>query len=230
MTGWAEYALALVVFIASHFLPRLGGLRERLIAALGRRAYFSLYGLLSTALLVWLVSAAVRAPYVELWPQLPWARWVPNIAMPLAVCLVTCGIGLRQPYTLGGRRGVALDPAQPGFAAISRHPLFLALALWAGAHLFPNGDLAMVLLFGSFTLMALLAIPAFDARARRALGADATPFFGSTALMSLRPLARAGWRRRNGRALALRLAAGLALWLALLHLHAAVIGASPFPL
>ena len=229
MTGWGEYALALALFVGSHFVPRLGGLRERMIGRLGRRAYFGLYGVLSTALLVWLVSAAIRAPYVELWPQMPWTRWVPNIAMPVALVLVSCGIGLRQPFTLGGRRGVAFDPDDPGFAAISRHPLFLALALWAGGHLVPNGDLAMVVLFGSFTLMALVAIPAFDGRARRMLGPAAGVFLAQTAVLSLAPLAETSWRRANTRRMSLRAFLGLVLWVALLHLHGVIIGASPLP-
>ncbi|MCA0962992.1 NnrU family protein [Salipiger bermudensis] len=230
MTGWTEYTLALALFVASHFLPRLGGLRERLIGAVGRRVYFSAYGTLSIALLVWVISAAIRAPHVELWPQLPWTRWVPNLAMPLALILVACGLGLRQPFTLGGRRGAAFDPARPGFAAVSRHPLFLALALWSGAHLAPNGDLAMVILFGSFLVMALAAIFTFDARARRALASDAGAFFAKTAILSPAPLINRGWLRANARGTAIRAGIGLVLWVALLHLHAFVIGVSPFPL
>ncbi|WP_425101784.1 NnrU family protein [Tropicibacter sp. S64] len=222
MTGWAEYTLALTLFAASHFVPRLWGLRERLIGALGRRVYFSVYGLISLALLVWVIAAAGRAPYVELWSQWPWTRWVPNVAMPVALVLVACGIGMAQPYTLGGRK--SFDPAQPGFAAISRHPLFLALALWAGAHLVPNGDLAHVILFGSFTAMAVAAIPAFDARARRT-----SDVLDHTALVSLRPLANPHWRRANLRRLLIRAAIGLILWMGTLHLHALVIGVSPFP-
>jgi uncharacterized membrane protein len=223
MTGWAEYTLALALFAASHFVPRLWGLRDRLIGAVGRRVDFSVYGLISLALLVWVIATAGRAPYVELWPQWPWTRWVPNVAMPVALVLVTCGIGMAQPYTLGGRK--TFDPAQPGFAAMSRHPLFLALALWAGAHLVPNGDLAHVILFGSFTAMALAAIPAFDARARRA-----SDLLSHTALFSLRPLANPHWRRANLRRLLIRTAIGLILWMGTLHLHALVIGVSPFPI
>ncbi|SFE51377.1 NnrU family protein [Roseivivax sediminis] len=230
MTGWIEYATALSLFAASHFVPRLWGLRERLIGAMGRQTYFSVYGLVSVALLAWLIAAAGRAPYVELWPQPAWARWVPNIAMPVSVMLIAAGIGLSQPYTLGARKGAAFDPARPGVAAISRHPLFLALALWAGSHLPPNGDLAHVLLFGSFLAMALAAIPAFDARARRALEPEtARAFFAATSMFSLRPLGDRDWRRRHARPLATRAVLGLALWLGLLHLHTAVIGASPFP-
>lgn len=229
MTGWTEYALTLILFVGSHFLPRLGGLRERLIGLLGRPAYFSLYGLMSLALLAWVVAAAIRAPYLALWPQLPWMRWVPNLAMPVALVLACCGFRLPQPFTLGGRRDATFDPTDPGFAAVSRHPLFLALALWAGAHLVPNGDLAMAILFGSFLVMALAAIPAFDAKARRVLGDGAAPYFARTAILSLAPLARPDWRQRNGRRTALRAGLGLLLWVALLHLHKLVIGVSPFP-
>ncbi|KGM48905.1 NnrU family protein [Pseudooceanicola atlanticus] len=229
MTGWTEYTLALAIFVASHFLPRIGGLRDGLIGAVGRRVYFSAYGLLSLALLVWVIVAAGRAPYVELWPQAAWTRWVPNIAMPIATVLVACGFGLRNPYTLGGKRTAIVDPDHPGFATVSRHPLFLALALWAGAHLVPNGDLAHVILFGSFTLMALAAIPAFDAKARRSLGPEATAFFTTTATFSLRPLIDRAWLRDNACPLTIRTIIGLVIWVVALHLHSPLIGASPFP-
>lgn len=229
MTGWTEYTLALAIFVASHFLPRIGGLRDRLIGAVGRRVYFSAYGLLSFALLVWVIVAAGRAPYVELWPQVSWTRWVPNIAMPVAMVLVACGFGLRNPFTLGGKRNAIANLDGPGFAAITRHPLFLALALWAGAHLVPNGDLAHVILFGSFSIMALAAIPAFDAKARRALGPEATAFFNATATLSLRPLTDRAWVRDNARLLTIRTITGLLIWVSALHLHGPLIGASPFP-
>jgi len=229
MTGWSEYTLALALFTGSHFVPRIADLRGRMIASIGRSTYFALYGALSLVLLIWVVGAAIRAPYLEVWPQQPWSRWVPNLAMPLALMLGCCGVRLRQPFTLGARRGVRFDPADPGFAAVSRHPLLLALTLWAGAHLVPNGELAMVILFGSFAAMALLAIWAFDARARRVLAHNAEPFFARTALFSLRPLTSIEWLRGNARRLGWRALAGLALWLAALHLHAVVTGVPAFP-
>ncbi|MCB1341132.1 MAG: NnrU family protein [Pseudooceanicola sp.] len=229
MTGWTEYCLALAVFVASHFLPRVCGLRDRLIGKVGRRVYFATYGLISVGLLVWVVVAAGRAPYVELWPQMPWTRWVPNIALPVAAVLISCGIGLHNPFTLGGSRKSPFDPDRPGFAAVSRHPLFLALAIWAGAHLVPNGDLAHVILFGSFTIMALAAIPAFDRQARMALGPRAATFLDATSILSLKPLGDRTWLRSNASVLASRAAIGLLTWAAALHLHASVIGVSPFP-
>tara|TARA_R100000322_G_scaffold166719_5_gene133606 strand:+ start:28483 stop:29172 length:690 start_codon:yes stop_codon:yes gene_type:complete len=228
--GWAEYALALAAFVGSHFVPRIGGLRERLIARVGRRTYFSVYGLVSVAVLIWVIVAAGRAPFVELWPQLPWMRWVPNVAMPLAAVLVAAGFGIAQPHTLGGKRGAVFDPERPGVAALSRHPLFLALALWASAHLVANGDLAHVILFAIFAALALGAIPVFDARARRALGPDAAcAFFEASAVLSLAPLTQPAWRRENGGRLIKRAAIGLAVWAVLLGSHGAVIGVSPLP-
>lgn len=231
MTGWTQFTLAMVLFTGSHFVPRLGGLREWLIGVVGRRTYFSVYGLLSLILLGWVIAAAANAPFVELWQQFPWTRWVPNLAMPVAVLLVSFGAGVRQPHTLGGKRNAAFDPSRPGFAAVSRHPLLFALALWALSHLAPNGDAAHVILFGSFALLALAAVAAFDLKARRTLGQDdAAQFFAVTSLLSVRPLFDTVWLRQMGPALLGRGLAALLLWLALLHLHAPVIGAVPFPL
>jgi uncharacterized membrane protein len=228
---WLPFVLALSAFVAAHYLPAVTGLREALVARFGRRAYFSAYGLVSLLLLVWLIAAAGAAPRVALWPHLAWHRWLPNLAMPLAFVLLAGGVGMAQPFTLGGRRHARLDPADPGLAAVTRHPLILALALWSGAHLFANGDLAHAILFGGFLAMALVAMPVADRRAARALApSEATAFFGATAILSFAPFRDPTWRRRTLPRLARRAAVGLALWLAALHLHAEAFGVSPLPL
>ena len=228
--SWTPFVVALAVFVLSHYLPTATGLRDAAVGRLGRRVYFSVYGAISLAVLVWIIVAAGQAPHVQLWPQAPWLRWVPNIAMPLAFMLTACGIGIAQPFTLGGRRGASFDPAAPGLAAVTRHPLLWALALWAGAHLLANGDLAHVILFGLFLAMALGFIPVFDARARRALGPAAEPFFASSATLSPAPFADRSWRAANLSGLSLRALVGLGIWLAALMLHEAVIGVSPLPI
>lgn len=228
--NWLPYATAYAAFVASHFLPAATGLRGRLIERLGRRVYFSAYGVLSLLLLVWLIAAARAAPHVELWPQADWLRWLPNLAMPFAFVLATLGIGMAQPFTLGGGRASRFDADDPGLAAVSRHPLLMALALWSGAHLAVNGDLAHALLFGGFLVMALAAMRAADRRARRELTPEAARgFFRTTALLSLAPLGDRRWRRRAWPRIARRGLAGLGLWLAALMLHGTLIGAPPFP-
>lgn len=231
MRGWLPFALALAVFAGSHYLPVVTGWREALVARFGRRGYFTAYGLLSLLLLGWVIVAAGRAPYVEIWPQQGWQRWVPNLAMPVACVLAACGLGMAQPFTLGGRRSARLDPGDPGLAAVTRHPVLLALAFWAGAHLVANGDLAHVVVFGGFLGMALVAMRAGDRRAAAALPAgEAAAFFAATATLSLAPLGEAGWWRGNLRRLLPRVVIGLLVWLGALLLHPAVIGVSPLPL
>lgn len=227
MIGWAGFALAWTAFVGTHFVPTRPAIRSRLIEALGRRAWFSVYGLISLLVTAWVIAAASWAPYVELWPQLPWTRWVPNLVMPVAILLTVLGLPARTT-TLGGPRIPRLDPTRPGDAALTRHPLLWALALWALSHLFPNGDLAHVILFGGFALMALAAMPAFDARARAALSPEAArAYFDATALLSLRPVLRAAWWRNLARPG--RLAVAFVLWIAVLFLHPYVIGVSPLP-
>lgn len=227
--GWTEFALVLALFVATHFLPSHRPLRDGLIATMGRRAYFAAYGTVSTVLLVWLVVAAGRAPYLPVIDLAPWQRWVPNLVMPAAVALLGLGGGMAYPWTLGGRKIATFDPARPGFAAVTRHPMLWALGLWGGAHMVANPDLAHVVLFGGFAAISLAAMRLFDARARAAEPDRWAAIRQATAILSLRPLMQAGWWRRNGKTTLARLAAAALLYIGLYHLHAPVIGASPVP-
>jgi uncharacterized membrane protein len=230
MTGWTEFVLAMAAFLASHFLPVRGGLRDRLINLIGRRAYFAAYGVISVLVLVWLVLAAGRAPYVELWVPDSWTRQVPLLAMPVAVFLAVVGVGSGYPHTLGGRRGAVLDVANPGLAAITRHPLFWALSIWSAAHLPPKGDLAHVIMFGGFCAMGLAAMPACDRRATAALGAaGAAKVFAAAPILSPAPLFDAGWLRDNRKTLVRCGLVAAAIWGGSIALHETVIGVSPLP-
>ncbi|ATG41064.1 NnrU family protein [Phaeobacter piscinae] len=226
---WTGFALAMMVFTVSHFLPRLADLRGRLIASLGRKIYFSVYGLLSLVLFGWVIVAAAQAPYVELWPPLDWARWAPMLAMPVVFVLAVWGLGVDTPYTLGGKRNANPTQGVPGRAALSRHPLLLALALWSLSHLLANGDLAHAIVFGGSLILASAAILLFDAKATTALGQAAAAYFAHTALFSLKPIGDPNWRRHHLRSLLLRTGIGLLLWVSALHLHEQVIGVSPLP-
>lgn len=126
---WMEFILALAAFLGSHVIP--ARYRAPLIARLGRRGYVIGYSLLSLGLLYWLIVASGRAPFVEIWPQQPWMRWLVNIVMPLAV----------------------LAPLAGGMTG-----LMAGFTLWAGAHLIANGDLAHVILFGLLLAYAVLGL------------------------------------------------------------------------
>ncbi len=165
MNGWGEFAAAYALFLAAHLVPARPAVRFRLIAMLGRGPYLIGYSALSIGLLLWVIRAAGRAPYVPLWRWAPWQSWVPNLAMPLACLLVVAGLRTPNPYSLG--RAGTFDAGRPGVLALTRHPLLWALALWAAAHALANGDLAHVLLFSGFALFALAGMVLFDRRTRR---------------------------------------------------------------
>jgi uncharacterized membrane protein len=228
MGGWGELLAAFAAFLLSHALPARPALRRRLAGVLGERGYLLAYSLVSLGVLAWLVAAAGRAPHVELWPPAPWQAWVPNLLMPAACLLVAFAVGAPNPLSFGGR-ATGFDPDRPGIAGVARHPLLLAIALWAGAHAVPNGNLAHVLLFGAFAGFALLGMRIIDRRRRRQMGEAA--WAALAARSSAWPLAALldGRWRASALPSPVRLGAGLLLWLALLAAHPAAIGVSPLP-
>lgn len=225
---WIELSLAMGLFLVSHRLPAALGLKARLVAALGPRGYTAVFSALSLALLWWLIAAAARAPFVALWDQQAWHRWAVNIAMPLAIALAVFGIAARNPFAFEGR-AAGFDPARPGIAGLTRQPLLWALALWSGAHLLPNGDLAHALLFGIFLALALAGMPLVEGRRRAALGpADWHRLAARTGLVPGAALLAGRWRPRGLPPLR-RAGLALAAWALLWHLHAPVIGLWPGP-
>ncbi len=223
MTGWAEFAAALVLFLLSHAVPVRPPVRPWLVARLGARGYFIAYSLLSLALLGWLIVAAARAPYVEVIPPAGWLRWVPVLVMPLACLLAVVGVAGGNPLSIGGIGKERFDPDRPGVLALTRHPLLLAILLWALAHLPANGDLAHVILFGLFAAFSALGMAAIDRRYRRALGEETWASLArNTARLSLRGALQI--RPAPG-----QIAAAGLLYAVLIWLHPAIIGVSPLP-
>lgn len=225
---WIELGLAMGLFMVSHRLPAAFGLKGRIVSALGERGYTVLFSAFSTALLWWLIVAAGRAPFVPLWDQQGWHRWAVNLTMPLAIALGTFGIAAPNPFAFEGR-ATGFDPDRPGIAGVTRQPLLWALALWAGAHLLANGDLAHGILFAPFVLLAMVGMPMVEARRRRGMGEAAWQrLTGHTGLWPFAALLTGRWRPQSWPSLA-RLALTLALWAGLWHLHAPLIGVWPAP-
>ena len=136
---------------------------------------------------------------------------------------VVFSLGVPNPLSFGGR-AAGFDPAHPGIAGVVRHPVLWALALWSLVHLGVNGDLAHVILFGSFAGFSLLGMRAIDRRmqARMDLGhwqvlAQNTSAWPFAALQAGR------WRPRLRVGL-WRLVLAFAVWAGVLTLHGPMIG------
>lgn len=221
MNEWAEFAAAFAAFLLTHSLPIRPPLRPLLVRWLGSRGFTAAYSLLSLAVLAWLIAAAARAPYIALWSWAPWQNHL-ALTLMLVVCLILAlSIGRPNPLSFGGAGDNRFDPDHPGIVRLMRHPLLMALALWATAHLIANGDLAHVIMFGSFAAFALIGGRLVDRRKQREMGArwqELRDRVSARPMMS-RP---ASWVR-----LWLRVGAGLALYGALLLAHPWLFGVSP---
>jgi uncharacterized membrane protein len=230
MGEWAEFAIAFVIFLLSHAIPARPGVRAQLRSILGEGGFLAAYSLVSVILLAWLVAAAGRAPYIPLWDFAPWQMWGPNLLMPLACILVAFGAAAPNPLSFGGRAVERFDARRPGIAGISRHPLLLALLLWAAGHIVPNGDLAHVILFGAFAAFSVLGMRMIDRRRQRTMGRNTWDALAArTSLWPGAALFFGRWHPSLQRLDPLRLCIAVVVWATLLGLHESVIGVSPFP-
>ena len=214
-----EFFLALSLFLLSHSIPARPAVRERLAGALGERTYVLLYSALSLGLLAWLISAAMRAPVVPLWPLEPWQYYVPILLMLPAFILFAGGALSANPLSISFRRG--FDPARPGFVAVTRHPILWGFALWSFAHVVPNGDLVPAIMFGGFGLFSLAGMALVDRRKRRQMGEE------WQRLAARFPVVPFTGQRPAPGALLIPVLAGTFLYLALLHLHPLLFGPDP---
>jgi uncharacterized membrane protein len=226
-----EFLAAIALFVVAHVVPPAPPVRKRLIAWFGRRAYMAGYSVVSLGLIVWIIAAAHRAPYVPLWSPAPWQTLVPIVVMPFAAWLLVAGLAEANPLSVSLRfagPGTAPGPA----AAVTRHPVLWAFLLWAGSHLVPNGDVVSLILFGGMALLAIAGLFVVDSRARRRLGderwaalAAKTSVVPFAALLTARACLRLSLR------LVLSVLAALALYLwFLLQGHAWLIGVDPLAL
>ena len=106
---------------------------------------FSLIVLASLALVAWGFS---EAPFEPVYTPAPWGRHAAMIAMPVSAVLF---VAANMPTHI---------------RAVLRQPMLLGLLVWALAHLATNGDLASVVLFGSFAAFAVLAPLSLAARGK----------------------------------------------------------------
>ncbi|UOA27853.1 NnrU family protein [Pseudosulfitobacter sp. DSM 107133] len=217
--SWLGFATVFVLFFATHSIPVRPGVKSGIIDRIGPRGFGIGYALLSTAMLGCLIWAAGQAPFVSLWPQMVWQRHVVHLGM-LGVCLILAfAIARPNPFSFGGARNETFDSKRAGIVRLTRHPVLLALALWAGLHLLPNGDLAHVLMFGVLGCFAIAGRVLVNRRKRREMGADRWQALDTAVARA--PLFH---RPASWTGVIVRLIAGLVVFAGLLALHPLVIG------
>ena len=216
LSQWGEFIAAFVVFFLSHSIPVRPAVKTRIVAKTGALGFTLLYSALSISILTWIIIAAGRAPFVELWTWAPWQNHVPLTGMFMATVIITVAFGQPNPLSFGGWNNNKFDPQNAGLIGWIRHPLLIALLIWSAAHLVPNGNLAHVIVFGLFAGFSLLGMKIIDRRSKRILGLENWQQLSNTH--------RSLTLTRRGIS---RILLGTLIYLALLYSHEWVIGVTP---
>lgn len=133
--------VGLILFLGIHTVRIIApGFRDRMIAERGENAWKGIYTLISLVgfgLIIWGFSIARFSAPIIYTPPL----WMTHVT--LLFMLVS--------FILLAVYGMPAGKIKPAV----KHPMLLAVKLWAFGHLLANGDLASVLLFGAFLVWAV---------------------------------------------------------------------------
>ena len=172
MSGWGEFASAWALFLLAHLVPVRRPVKPWLVARIGPSGFGLVYSILSIGILAWLFNAASRAPHVLLWHMPTGGHWIVFAITIPAVGLVALTVGRPNPFSFGGSRDHLFDPDRPELAAWIRHPVLVALGLWAGAHLIVNGNFAHAIMFSGFITFSMFGMVVVDRRKQIEMGRD----------------------------------------------------------
>jgi uncharacterized membrane protein len=128
--------LGLSIFFMIHFIPELNG-RKYFVDKMGEPAYKGLYSLLSIVGFVLLVYGKGNSDFVAIWNPPVWTRHVAMLLVLVAMLLLS------------------ISQLPNNFKRAIKHPMLLSVTVWGSAHLLANGDLASMILFGSFVVFSV---------------------------------------------------------------------------
>ncbi|MDR3463257.1 MAG: NnrU family protein [Beijerinckiaceae bacterium] len=133
--------IGIIVFLGVHTLTALRETRAGIIGRIGLGAYkgvHSLLALLGFVLIVWGFSHYRAGGLIHVWSPPVWTRHLTISLMWFAFVALAC-----------------VNPAPSRIRGWLRHPMLVAIKIWALAHLLANGDAGGMLLFGSFLAWAV---------------------------------------------------------------------------
>lgn len=144
--------LCLLIFFATHSIRLIApGFRSRMIARMGEGSWKGVYAVVSI-LTILLVAYAFGEARQETGMLYYSPVWTSHIALTLMLFAMICLVASVLP---AGH-----------IAAKTKHPLVLALKIWALAHLLANGETSSVILFVAFLAWGVVMRIVLKRRAR----------------------------------------------------------------
>jgi len=147
--------------LGAHTLTAFRQTRAALIDRAGAGPYRGLYSLVSLVglvLIAWGFSRYRAGGLIPVWTPPTWTSHFTILLMWFAFVALAC-----------------MNPAPGRIRGWLRHPMLVAIKIWALAHLLANGDAGGMLLFGSFLAWAIFDRVAVKQRGD--IGASRVPSF-----------------------------------------------------
>jgi uncharacterized membrane protein len=133
--------LGIIIFLGVHSLTAFRETRTGLIVKAGPAAYkgvYTLVAIIGFVLIVWGFSLYRAGGLIPVWSPPVWTHHLTILLMWFAFVALAC-----------------MNPAPGRIRGWLRHPMLVAIKIWALAHLLANGDAGGMLLFGSFLAWAV---------------------------------------------------------------------------
>jgi uncharacterized membrane protein len=182
--------LGILIWSGMHLIPALGvQMRAGWIERIGEGPYKGLFALSLVGAITLMVIGWKSTDPVSLYAPPEWGRLLANVGMFVSLVLF---MGSNVPSNM--KRFI-------------RHPQLTGVAVWGISHLFANGDLRSLVLFGGLAIWAVVEIMSLNKRDGAWDKPDALPL-----VAEMKPLV-----------------AGVIAYVVLVFAHPYLAGVSPFP-
>jgi uncharacterized membrane protein len=225
---------AAIVFLGIHFLISGTRLRNRITALIGERPYLGLFSLASLAAIVWLAlsyNAAARGDEDRVLYDLgPGVRYAAIPGTAFAFLLGVQGLLAPNPTAVQQERAAVKEETIRGVLRITRHPFLWGVVIWSAFHVAANGNLASIIFFGTFLVLAFFGTFSIDHKRRGKLGPAAWDTFAAeTSNIPFAAIVSGHHRLNIGESFGWRFWVATAIFLLALFAHTWLFRASPFP-
>jgi uncharacterized membrane protein len=224
--GWI--ALWAALFVVSHLVISSAAVRPRLIVALGEQAYRGIYSLVAFGTLGPLIyefaSNKHAGPMLWFIRQDGLARRLVWLLMLLAFIFFVASLINPNPASLGAPKG---SGHAHGILKITRHPGFVAFALFGLAHILMNGWLGDIIFFGMFPVLSVLGGIHQDQRKLGELGDTYRQLIAETSFIPFGAILAGRQKFTLGDMPWIGIAGGAAVTIMIVALHPLIFGGHP---